>query len=107
MRLDFDPRSIFCVMINAKLRPDCVLGSRWLISLWSFVSGRVIAWLPCTKVVSASSSDLVCPAFVMAVLKYFRLFSRMPTNDSSLSAAPSQVHLQCQGSAFGNLGVPA
>lgn len=32
----------------------------------------------------ASSSDLVCPAFVMPALKYFKLFSRMPTNDSSL-----------------------
>lgn len=70
----------------------------WLVSLWNFALGRVIAGLPCTKVVSAqplqfppsptSPSDLVCPAFVMPGLKYFKLFSRMPANDSSLECCP-------------------
>lgn len=49
-------------MMNVKLRPECVFGSRWmlwLINLWSFASGRVIVWLPCTKVVSAHLSTFL------------------------------------------------
>lgn len=62
VRLNFDPRITFCLMMTVKLRPECVFGSRWvllLVSLWSFALGRVIAWLSCTKVVSAHLSTFL------------------------------------------------
>lgn len=117
MRLNFGPRSIFCLMMNVELRPECVFGSRWvlwLISLWSFASGRVIFWLPCTKVVSAHLSTflhlqpLAVTLYVLlsSCLKYFKLFSRMPANDSSLECCPGSGSSPVSRLSLQKLGSP-